>query len=223
MVKGSVGGWGWVWRELRRAAVVRGDPSEAAALATEAIAGGIDPLVAYEQALREGITEVGDGFACGDLFLPDLVIAAEAMKGAAEILEAEIARTGGERQMLGTVIIGTVFGDLHDIGKTILGTMLNANGFEIIDMGVNVSVDAFVEAVRDNRPQVLGMSALLTITAKQCGTVISHLTEQGLREDLKVVIGGGAVTQEYADAIGADGYGHDAELGVRIVKELLDL
>ncbi len=206
-----------------RAAVVRGDPSEAAALATEAIAGGIDPLVAYEQALREGITEVGDGFACGDLFLPDLVIAAEAMKGAAEILEAEIARTGGERQMLGTVIIGTVFGDLHDIGKTILGTMLNANGFEIIDMGVNVSVDAFVEAVRDNRPQVLGMSALLTITAKQCGTVISHLTEQGLREDLKVVIGGGAVTQEYADAIGADGYGHDAELGVRIVKELLDL
>jgi corrinoid protein of di/trimethylamine methyltransferase len=204
-----------------REAVVRGDPPEAVELARQAIAEGIDPLFAYEQGLREGITEVGDGFACGDVFLPDLVIAAEAMKEAAEIFEAEIAKTGGERASLGRVVIGTVSGDLHDIGKTILGTILNAHGFEVVDLGVNVPADTFVEAVREHQPDVVGMSSLLTITAKELTNVISKLTDAGLRDGVKVVVGGGAVTQEFADAIGADGYGHDAELGVRIVKELI--
>jgi corrinoid protein of di/trimethylamine methyltransferase len=206
-----------------RDAVVRGDPAAAANLATEAVESGIDPLIAYDEGLRKGITEVGDGFACGDLFLPDLVIAADAMKGAAEILEAEITRSGGDRQALGTVVIGTAAGDLHDIGKTILGTMLNANGFDVVDVGVNVPAEDFIEAVRVNQPQVLGMSSLLTITAKELASVIEKLAEAGLRDQLKVIVGGGAVTAEYADQIGADGYGHDAELGVRLVKALLDV
>ncbi len=206
-----------------REAVVRGDPSAAVDLAKEAVGLGIDPLFAYEQGLREGITEVGKGFACGDVFLPDLVIAADAMKGAAEILEAEIAKSGGERASLGTIVIGTVAGDLHDIGKTILGTILNAHGFEVVDLGVNVSADGFVEAVSEHQSDVVGMSSLLTITAKELTNVIAKLTEAGLRDGVKVVVGGGAVTKEFAETIGADGYGHDAELGVRLVKALLDI
>jgi methylmalonyl-CoA mutase cobalamin-binding domain/chain len=127
------------------------------------------------------------------------------------------------RSALGTVVLGTAAGDLHDIGKTILGTMLNAHGFEIIDLGVNVSADDFVEAVRQNQPEVLGMSSLLTITAKELAVVIGKLSAAGLRDEVKVIVGGGAVTDEYAESIGADGYGHDAELGVRLVKGFLDI
>lgn len=205
-----------------REAVIQGDSDEAEALAASVVASGIDPLQAYEKALRDGITEVGDGFANHELFLPDLVIAADAMKAAAAILEDEMRRTGGQQASLGTMVLGTVAGDLHDIGKTIVATLLSSHGFEIVDLGVNVPAEAFVEAVRDRKPQFVGMSSLLTITAKELGKVIDALTEAGLRDSVKVIVGGGAVTQEYADQIGADGYGRDAELGVRVSKQLLE-
>jgi corrinoid protein of di/trimethylamine methyltransferase len=204
-------------------AVIQGNQTNAVALAKESVEAGIDPAHAYEQGLRLGITVVGEKFASGEFYLPDLVIAADTMKAAGEILEAEIERTGGHRELIGKVVLGTVEGDLHDIGKTIVGTMLSTNGFEVIDLGVNVSKDAFIEAVKEHQPNMVGMSSLLTITAKQLDEVISALKEGGLRDSVKVIVGGGAVTDEYTAEIGADGYGQDAEVGVRIAKQLLNI
>jgi methylmalonyl-CoA mutase cobalamin-binding domain/chain len=163
---------------------------------------------------------VGEGFSSGELFLPDLAIAAETMKAAGAILETEIQRRGTSRAAIGKVVIGTVAGDLHDIGKTIVSTMLNTRGFEIIDLGVNVSREAFVQAVKEHKPVLLGMSSLLTITAKHLGEVIDALEEHGLRDQVKVIVGGGAVTADYAEGIGADGYGQDAEQAVRVAQQL---
>jgi methylmalonyl-CoA mutase cobalamin-binding domain/chain len=202
-------------------AVVEGNIEAAERLAWQVVAEGVDVLRAFDEGLRKGITEVGDGFACGDYFLPDLVISAEAMKAASTVLEQEIARTGVVRARVGKVVIGTVEGDLHDIGKTIVATLLAVHGFEVVDLGVNVSTQAFLAAVREHRPQILGMSSLLTITAKELKKVIDALQQAGIRDTVKVMIGGGAVTQQVADSIGADGFAHDAELGVRAAKRLL--
>jgi len=202
-------------------AVVRGDRTAAVDLAEQVVSAGMDPILAYEEGLRAGITIVGEGFSNGELFLPDLVIAAETMKTAGGILEAEIQRQGTARAAIGKVVIGTVAGDLHDIGKTIVSTMLNTRGFEIVDLGVNVSKEAFIAAVKEHEPLLLGMSSLLTITAKQLGEVIYALGEAGLRHKVKVIVGGGAVTAEFAEEIGADGYGQDAEQAVRVAKQLV--
>jgi len=201
-------------------AVVRGDRTAAVELAEQMVSTGMDPVLAYEEGLRAGITIVGEGFSNGELFLPDLAIAAETMKAAGAILETEIQRRGTARAAIGKVVIGTVSGDLHDIGKTIVSTMLNTRGFEIVDLGVNVSREAFVQAVKEHEPLLLGMSSLLTITAKHLGDVIYALGEEGLRDKVKVIVGGGAVTADYAEEIGADGYGQDAEQAVRVAKRL---
>ena len=124
-----------------RGAVIEGNIDAAERLAKQVVAEGVDPLRAFDEGLRQGITEVGDGFACGEYFLPDLVLSAEAMKAASIVLEQEIARTGVVRERAGKVVLGTVEGDLHDIGKTIVGTLLAAHGFEVVDLGVNVSVE----------------------------------------------------------------------------------
>lgn len=205
-----------------RNAVIEGNIDAAERLAKQVVAEGVDPLRAFDEGLRQGITEVGDGFACGDYFLPDLVLSAEAMKAASIVLEQEIARTGVVRERSGKVVMGTVEGDLHDIGKTIVGTLLAAHGFEVVDLGVNVSAKAFLAAVREHQPQILGMSSLLTITAKELKKVIDALQEAGIRATVKVMIGGGAVTKEFADSIGADGFAHDAELAVRVAKHVLE-
>jgi 5-methyltetrahydrofolate--homocysteine methyltransferase len=204
-------------------AVIRGIPSDAAKLAEDAVAAGIDPVLAIEEGLKPGISVVGDGFASGELYLPDLVLAAETMKAASAILEAEIARLGVERVRSGRVLLGTVVGDLHDIGKTIVATLLTSHGFDVIDLGVNVSVEDFLNAVQEEEPDLLGMSSLLTVTAKELGNVIEALEDSNRREGVKVIVGGGAVTDKYAEMIGADGYGHDAEMGVRVAKELIGL
>jgi methylmalonyl-CoA mutase cobalamin-binding domain/chain len=124
---------------------------------------------------------------------------------------------------LGKVVLGTVNGDLHDIGKTIVGTLLTSYGFDVVDLGVNISTDEFIEAVRREEPDVLGLSSLLTVTAKELAKVILALKNQGLRENVKVIVGGGAVTASYAEEIEADGYGQNAELGVRMTRVLLGL
>lgn len=203
-------------------AVVRGDASGAVAIAKKIVAEGIDPILAYEEGLRQGITVVGDGYSTGELFLPDLALAAETMKAAGEILEEEIQRRGTAREKVGTVLIGTVAGDMHDIGKTIVSTMLNTRGFEVIDLGVDVSNQEFVDAVKKHNPLILGMSSLLTITAIHLKEVIQLLEDAGLRSAVKVMVGGGAVENDYAQAIGADGYGQDAEQAVRLAKKLID-
>jgi len=206
-----------------RSAVIEGNIDAAERLAKQVVAEGVDPLRAFDEGLRQGIAEVGDGFACGDYFLPDLVLSAEAMKAASIVLEQEIARTGVVRERAGKVVIGTVEGDLHDIGKTIVGTLLAAHGFEVVDLGVNISAKVFLAAVREHEPQILGMSSLLTITAKELKKVIDALQEAGIRDTVKVMIGGGAVTKEFADSIGADGFAHDAELAVRVAKRVLEM
>jgi corrinoid protein of di/trimethylamine methyltransferase len=206
--------------ELKEA-VIQGIPEKAVAAAEKVVDLQVDPVHAYEHGLKAGISEVGDGFAAGELFLPDLVLSAETMKAAAKVLEAEISRTGTKRSEVGKVVLGTVQGDLHDIGKTIVATLLTSHGFEVHDLGVNVPADEFIEAVKREKPDVLGMSSLLTVTAKELGLVISNIKEEGLREDVKVIVGGGAVTSSYAEEIEADGYGQNAELGVRKTKFLL--
>ena len=204
-------------------AIVQGDVNGAVALAERVVAEGMDPLAAIEQGLRPGITEVGDGFACQEMFLPDLVVAADAMKAASDVLNKEIQRRGLEQVALGKIVLGTVSGDLHDIGKTIAGTLLAANGFDVVDLGVDISTERFVRAVQEEQPAVLGMSSLLTTTAKELARVIEALKEAGIRDSVQVIVGGGAVTEEYAESIGADGYGQDAELGVRTVKKMLSV
>jgi corrinoid protein of di/trimethylamine methyltransferase len=192
----------------------------AAEWATKAVEGGIEPLQALE-ALTVAIREVGDAFGAGECFLPELVGAAEAMQNAMPILEAEIKERGEKRESAGVVVAGTVFGDIHNIGKTILCTLLTADGFEVIDLGIDVSLDRFVTSVKDHQPDVLAMSALLTITAQEQKNVIEALKGEGLRDGVKIIVGGGAISDHFAESIGADGYDPTAPGGVRLARQLL--
>jgi corrinoid protein of di/trimethylamine methyltransferase len=190
--------------------------------ARKAIEEGIDPLKAAE-ALTEGIREVGDRFGRGELYLPDLVCASEVVKNALPIITAEIEKQGKKMKSLGRVVIGTVFGDIHSIGKSMVATLLFASGFEVIDMGVNVRGEEFLKAVEEKNPDILAMSALLTTTMMEQKRVIEGLKNAGMREKVKVLVGGSPINEEFAISIGADGYGATAPEGVRIAKELLGL
>lgn len=181
----------------------------------------MDPLAAIEQGLKSGMDVVGEGFARGELFIPDLVMSAEAMKAAIAVLEPEMLRRKQQRQVLGRVVIGTVQGDIHEIGKTLVATMLAANGFEVRDLGVDVSPQRFVDAVRETNANVVGLSALLTTTLLNQETVILTLQEAGLRDQVKVIIGGVPASPEWAEEIGADGYAENATEAVEVVKRLV--
>lgn len=196
-------------RRLSRA-VMYGDPVAAERWAREAVAAGIDPLWTLEEGLIKGVKEVEDGFVCGDLFLPELVRAGEALKIATAILEIEIEKRGVSREVVATAVVGTVEGDLHDIGKGIVSALLHANGFRVIDLGYDVPGQKFVEAVAVQRPEIVGLSCLLTPSRPYVGEVIRLLIEAGLREQVLVIVGGSPITQEFADSVGADLYGIDA-------------
>lgn len=198
------------------------DIDVAEATAIEAIESGIDPIEAAN-ALTEGIQIVGEKFGKGELFLPDLVCASEVLKKAFPVINAEFEKRGQETKKLGKVVIGTVFGDIHNIGKDMVSTLLYAAGFEVIDLGINVKGDDFLKAVRDEGPDVLAMSALLTTTSAEQKNVISGLEEAGLRDKVKVIVGGSPINQEFADSIGADGYGATAPEGVKLVKNFLNI
>ncbi len=198
------------------------DIDNAEATAKEAIEEGIDPIEAAN-ALTEGIQIIGDKFGSGELFLPDLVCASEVLKKAFPVINAEFERRGEESKKLGKVIIGTVFGDIHSIGKDMVSTLLYAAGFEVIDLGINVKSEDFLKAVRDEDPDILAMSALLTTTSREQKNVIEGLKEAGLRDRVKVIVGGSPINQEFADSIGADGYGATAPEGVRLVKRFLNI
>ena len=201
--------------------IVSGLPDKARELARQAVASGIAPLDAIEKGFKPGMDIVGDGFTRGELFIPDLVMSGEAMKAAIAVLEPELVARGQRREVAGTVVIGTVKGDIHEIGKTLVGTMLAANGFEVHDLGVDVSANAFVDAVRETGANVVGLSALLTTTLLNQETVIQTLQEAGLRGRVKVIIGGVPASPDWADEIGADGYAENATEAVAVVRELI--
>jgi len=204
-------------------AVIEGEPEEAVLLAKQALDEGIDPLACITEGLTitTGIQEVGELFASGEYYLPELIIGADAMKAAMDILEP--ALTGDQkREVVATVVLGTVEGDLHEIGKTLVGTMLTANGFNVVDIGVDKSSSDFIDAVKANNATILGASALLTTTMLQQKKIIEGLQEAGLRDKVKVMVGGAPVTQSYAEQIGADGYAEDAISAVDIAFRLAD-
>jgi len=207
--------------EAMAKAVMDGLPDRARELAGEALRAGIEPLAAIDQGFKPGMDAVGDGFARGDLFIPDLMMSGEAMKAAIAALEPELMKRQQERKVLGKVVIGTVQGDIHEIGKTLVATMLSANGFEVYDLGVDVSPQQFLDKVRQVNADVVGLSALLTTTLLNQETVILTLKEAGLRAQVKVVVGGVPASPEWADEIGADGYAENATTAVELVKRLV--
>jgi corrinoid protein of di/trimethylamine methyltransferase len=181
---------------------------------------GLDPLECINQGLTPGIDRVGEMFATGEYFLPDLIIGGDAMKAALEILEPAMAGSQ-QREVLAQVVLGTVEGDLHEIGKTLVGTMLTANGFQVTDIGVDKPASAFVAAVKETQATLVGASALLTTTMLHQHELIEALQEAGLRDQVKVMVGGAPVTENWAEKIGADGYAEDAIGAVAVAKKLV--
>lgn len=201
--------------------IIDGDPDAAADLARRAVEQGIDPLEAINKGFVPGVDYVGEQYGKGEMFLPDLILAGEAMKAAVAVLEPEITRKGGQRQTLGTVVIGTVEGDIHEIGKTLVATMLSVGGFRVYDLGVDVPVATFVEQAREVNADIVAMSALLTTTMVRQRDVIEALEDVGLRSRVKVMVGGAPVTRAWAEEIGADGYSEDAIGAVAVARQLL--
>jgi corrinoid protein of di/trimethylamine methyltransferase len=201
--------------------IIDGDAEAAASLAQEAVATGVDPLEAINQGFVPGINVIGEEFSCERVFLPQLVLAGEAMKAAIGVLEPEMTKAGSARQIEGRVVLATVAGDIHDIGKTLVGTMLAAHGFEVFDLGVDVATDAIVAKAREVDADLVGVSALLTTTMLTQKEVVTALDEAGLRPRVKVLVGGAAVTPEWVEQIGADGFGQDAVAAVAMARELV--
>ncbi len=204
-------------------AVVDGDTQETEALAKKAVQEDIDPLLALEEGLGKGIRVVGDGFGKGEMFLPELIGGADAMQAGTKILTEKLKSRGMARKPVGKVVIGTAAGDIHIIGKALVTTMLTINGFEVLDIGEDKSAAAFLEAVRQHQPNIVGISALLTTSMITQKEVVQVLSEAGLRSQVKVMVGGGPVSQEWAEEIGADAYGMNAHEAVIKAKALLSI
>ncbi len=201
--------------------IIDGDEEVAAEVARQALEAGIDPLEAINVGFVAGMSYVGDQFSAGEMFLPDMMLAAEAMKAAVAVLEPEMTRRGTHRTMLGKVVLGTVKGDIHEIGKNLVATMLSASGFEVYDLGVDVPFEKFVQKAREVNADIIGLSALLTTTMTGQRTVIEMLDDMGLRSKVKVMVGGAPVTRSWAAEIGADGMSEDAMGAVALAKKLV--
>ncbi len=202
-------------------AVIDGEPEDAEELANQALQEGVDALACINQGLMPGIQKVGELFSQGDYYLPELIIGADAMKAALDILEPALVGDQ-QREVVGRVVLGTVEGDLHEIGKTLVGTMLTANGFKVTDIGVDKKPAEFVAAVKAANADIVGASALLTTTMLQQKKLIEALEEAGLRDQVKVLVGGAPVTANFAKDIGADGYAEDAISAVDMAFRLID-
>ena len=198
-------------------AVIKGDQNTAVKITKEAIQEGLVPKKILSDGLIAGMDVIGDRFKKNEVYIPEVLIAARAMKMAMEILAPELVRTGVKP--IGKFMIGTVQGDLHDIGKNLVGMMLKGAGFEVIDIGVDITPEKFVEQAKASGAQVIGLSALLTTTMPSMEKTIKAMKEAGVKT--KIIIGGAPVTQAYADKIGADGYAADAASAVDIVKKFV--
>jgi len=201
--------------------IIDGDSDISAELAHQAIAEGMDPLHAITDGYVMGINKVGDAFAAGDAFLPELVMAGEAMKSAVAVLEPELMKTGAARKTLGNVVMATVEGDIHEIGKSLVSTMLAASGFTVYDIGVDNSSDKIIAKALEVNADIIGLSALLTTTMIRQKEVINKLDEKGLRKKIRVMVGGAPVTRDWVQKIEADGYSEDAIGAVAIAKQIM--
>lgn len=202
-------------RELHEA-ILNGDAKSAAAVTRAALAQNVPAIELIQQAMVPAMDEVGRRFECQDYFVPELLLSARAMKAALEPLRPLLAASGA--QPAGTVVIGTVKGDLHDIGKNLVAALLEGGGFEVIDLGVDVAPEKFVETVQQTNANIVCLSALLTVTMLSMKAVIEGLRAAGLREHVTVLVGGAPVTRQFAEEIGADGYGENASAAVALAR-----
>jgi methylmalonyl-CoA mutase cobalamin-binding domain/chain len=196
-----------------------GNAPEVKQLTETGVADGLDPESMLYDALIPSLEEVGARFERGDFFVPEMLIAARAMQGALDILRPLLAETGA--QTVGTYVMGTVKGDVHDIGKNLVNIMLEGAGFTVHDLGVNVAPEVFIDAINEHKPDIVGFSAFLTTTMPMFKANINALEKAGIRDNVIVMVGGAPVTQEYADKVGADAYAPDASTAVRMAKDLI--
>jgi corrinoid protein of di/trimethylamine methyltransferase len=205
--------------EQLKEALIAGDWKSAAAATQAALAGGVAPLTIVTGHLMPAMDEVGRRFECEEYFVPEMLLSARAMKASMEILRPLLASSGA--QPVGRVVIGTVKGDLHDIGKNLVAAMLEGGGFEVIDLGADVAPELFIEAVTARGANLVALSALLTVTMGWMKTTIEAFQAAGLRQKVKIMVGGAPVTQQYADAIGADGFSDSAGSAVALARKLV--
>ena len=202
-------------------AVLNFDSTAAENAAKEAMALNMDPIKAIEDGLAKGLREIGDKFERGELYLPHLIMGADAMEAAIKILEGHMTQAGLDATSRGTVVIGTVEGDIHDLGLRIVSSMLRANGFKVYDLGFNTKSLDFIEKAKEVNADIIAVSSLMTTTMPFMKDLIESLEASGLRSKFLVVVGGGPVTEQWAKEIGADGYGRDAAEAVRAARELM--
>ncbi len=207
--------------EKLKAALLQGDKDAAVAATQEAIAEGADPLAIVQEIVVPTLSEVGRRFEALEIFLPELMAAGEAGNACSSAIEAELVKKGGHMEVKGIVVLGTVKGDIHDIGKNIVGSIFKAHGFKVIDLGKDVAAATFVEAAEANQADVIAASALMSITRAGCREVADLLSELKLADKYLYIVGGGSIDQEYADEIGANAYAPTAGGAVELVKSLL--
>ncbi|MCL4796417.1 MAG: corrinoid protein [Bryobacteraceae bacterium] len=200
-------------------AILEGDAKTAAAVTQEALDAGIDPSVLIQQHMVPAMDEVGRLYEAEEYFVPELLLAARAMKASLELLRPLLAASGAEPT--GRVVIGTVKGDLHDIGKNLVGSMLEGGGFEVIDLGADVAPEKFIDAIQNRGAKIVCLSALLTVTMPSMKKTIEALEQAGVRQDVKVLVGGAPVTPQFATEIGADGYGETANAAVALARRFV--
>jgi corrinoid protein of di/trimethylamine methyltransferase len=199
-------------------AVLNGAAKTAKSVTEQALAAGIEPLKLVQEFMMPAMAEVGRRFECNDYFVPELLLSARAMKAALEILRPLLVASGAEP--VGRVALGTVKGDLHDIGKNLVGALLEGGGYEVIDLGVNVTPEQFVAAVKEKHANIVAMSALLTTTMPAMKTTIEALQQAGVRDQVRVLVGGAPISQKYAEEIGADGYSESAAGAVAAARKV---
>ena len=198
-------------------AILEGDEEKAPKLVKRALRKEVPARDILENGLLVGMGEVGVRFKAGDMFVPEVLMSAEAMRASMELLRPELIREGV--QLFGKILMGTVKGDLHDIGKNLVNMMCEGAGFEVIDLGFDAAPEKFLEAIKEHQPQIVGMSAMLTTTMRAMGYTIKAIEEAGLRDQIKIMVGGAPVDAEFAKRIGADGYGSNAPAGAELAKQ----
>ena len=204
-----------------RQSIIDGAPDTASGLAQQALTTGVAAIDAINHGYVPGMHDVGEQFAKGQMYLPDMMASAEAMRAAMAVLDPELKKLGEERPMAGVVVLGTTKGDIHEIGKILVGTLLTAHGFRVHDLGVDVSGEKFAAKAREFKADIVGVSALLTTTMRNQKTVVESLDKAGLRSQIKIMVGGAPVTRRWAEEIGADGYAKDAMSAVALARDLM--